>query len=89
MFHGARLDAFFGGLRLDLRNAVISEDEEIDIHTFVGGVQLLVPGNVNVVVKSRSFIGGVGNETTDQDTPNVPCLHIIASNMLGGVNIKY
>lgn len=88
VFHGARLDAFFGGLRLDLRQAVIQEDEEIDIHTFAGGVQLFVPNNVNIEVKSRSFIGGIGNETAGRNIPNAPCLHIIASNILGGVNIK-
>ena len=87
-FHGARLDAFCGGLRLDLRNAVISEDEEIDIHTFLGGVEVFVPDNVNIIVKSNSFIGGVGNETPKRTFPNAPCLHIIASNFLGGVSVK-
>ena len=58
-FHGARLDAFCGGIRMDLREATITEDEEIDIHTFCGGIELFVPNHVNVVVKSRSFIGGV------------------------------
>ena len=87
-FHGARLDAFFGGLRLDLRQAVINEDEEIDIHTFAGGVEILVPTNVNIEVQSRSFIGGVGNETVGRNIPGAITLHIIASNILGGVSIK-
>ena len=87
-FHGARLEAYCGGIRLNLSNAVISEDEEIDIQTFMGGVELIVPASVNVVVKSRSFIGGVGNETTCTIRDNAPCLHVIASNVLGGVSIK-
>lgn len=87
-FHGAYLYAFFGGLRLDLRQAVITEDEEIDIHTFAGGIELLVPASVNIEVKSRSFIGGVGNKTVGRFITGAPCLHIIASNMLGGVSIK-
>ena len=87
-FHGARLDAFCGGLRLDLREAVISEDEEIDIHTFLGGVELFVPDNVNIVVNSHSFIGGVGNETSGHITPDAPNLHIVASNFFGGVTVK-
>ena len=87
-FHGARLDAFCGGLRLDLREAVITEDEEIDIHTFMGGVELIVPDSLNVETKSRSFIGGVGNETNRNVKDGAPCLHIVASNFLGGVNIK-
>ena len=87
-FHGARLDAFCGGLRLDLREAVISEDEEIDIHTYLGGVEVIVPTSVNIIVKSHSFIGGVGDETGGRMVHGAPCLHIVASNFLGGVTIK-
>ena len=87
-FRGARLDAFCGGLRLDLREAVITEDEEIDIHTFMGGVELIVPDRLNVKTKSRSFIGGVGNETNRNVKDGAPTLHIVASNFLGGVSIK-
>lgn len=87
-FHGARLDAFCGGLRLDLRDAVINEDEEIDIHTFLGGVELMVPDNVNVVVNSHSFIGGVGNETVACPEKDAHCIHITASNFFGGVSVK-
>ena len=88
VFHGACLDAFCGGMRMDLRNAVITEDEEIEIHTFCGGVELFVPQTVNVVVKSRSFIGGVGNHAKRVVGKDVPCLHIIANNILGGVDVK-
>ena len=87
-FHGARLDAFCGGIRMDLREAVITEDEEIDIHTFCGGIELSVPANVNVVVRSRSFIGGVGNHAARNADPKAPTLHIVASNFIGGVDIK-
>lgn len=88
VFHGARLDAFCGALRLDLREALITEDEEMDIHTFLGCVELFVPSNVNVIVKSHSFIGGVGNETAGHSIPGAPCIHIAASNFLGSVCVK-
>ena len=88
-FHGARLDAFCGGIRMDLRKAVIAEDEEIDIHTFCGGIELFVPTHVNVVVKSRSFIGGVCNLAKGKASSTAPTLYVIASNFLGGVDIKY
>lgn len=87
-FHGARLDAFCGGLRLDLRKASITEDEEIEIHTFCGGVVLFVPQTVSVLVKSRNFIGGVGNHAAQTTGQDAPCLHIVAGNFLGGVDIK-
>ena len=87
-FHGARLDAFCGGIRMDLREAVIAEDEEIDIHTFCGGIELIVPTHVNVVVKSRSFIGGVSNHAGMSVKNDAPSLHVIASNFFGGVSIR-
>ena len=87
-FHGARLDAFCGGLRLDLREAVITEDEEIDIHTFMGGIELIVPKEINIVVKSRSFIGGVSNHAGMSVKNDAPSLHVIASNFFGGVSIR-
>ena len=87
-FHGARLDAFCGGIRMDLREAVITEDEEIDIHTFCGGIELFVPAHVNIEVKSRSFIGGVGNHAIHTADQKAPTIHIVASNFLGGVDIK-
>jgi predicted membrane protein len=88
VFHGARLDAMCGGLRLDLRRAVISEDEEIDIHTFLGGVELLVPATVNVEVKSHNFIGGVDNETVKSADEGACTIHVTASNFLGGVSVR-
>lgn len=87
-FHGARLDAFCGGIRMDLREAIITEDEEIDIHTFCGGIELYVPSTVNVVVKSRCFFGGVSNQAMRTADPSTPCIHIVADNFFGGVDIK-
>ena len=87
-FHGAYLDAFCGGIRLDLRNALITEDEEIDMRTFIGGIELYVPSNVNVLVKSRSFIGGVSNKSLRNAEETAPCLHIVARNFIGGIEIK-
>lgn len=87
-FHGARLDTFCGGIRMDLQHATITEDEEIEIHTFCGGVELFVPQTVNIVVKSRSFIGGVSNHVLKSVEKNAQTLHVIADNFIGGVDIK-
>jgi len=87
-FHGARIDVFCGGIRLDLRKAVITEDEEIDIHSFMGGVELIVAEDINVEVKNRNFIGSVANRTNRSTKTDGHCLHIIASNMFGSVSIK-
>jgi hypothetical protein len=66
----------------------VDEDEEIDIRTVFGGVELYVPANVNVKVKSRSVFGGVGNHTFNREYQNIPTLYIVASNVFGGVHVK-
>ncbi len=86
-FYGAVLDATFGGLRLDLRDAIIDQDVQIDIHTAMGGVDIYVPSNVNVVVKSSSFMGGVGNDTR-RNPADSRCINVRVSNFMGGVNIR-
>lgn len=86
-FHGADIDATFGGIRLDLRGAQINEDEELDIHTLFGGAEIYVPSGINVVVRSRSFIGGLSNETSRVQNKDMKTLHISASNIFGGVRI--
>lgn len=87
-FQGAFLRTHCGAILLDLREAVVEQDEEIEISNFIGGVELYVPKTVNVMVSSRSFIGGVGNETGGRMNANAPCLHIVAKNFIGGVSIK-
>ena len=86
-FYGAELDATFGGLRLDLRDAIIDHDVQIDVHTAMGGVEIFVPSNVNVVVKSSSFMGGVGNDTR-RNPADSRCINVRVSNFMGGVTIR-
>ena len=86
-FYGAVLDATFGGLRLDLRDAIIDHDVQIDVHTAMGGVEIFVPSNVNVVVKSNSFMGGVGNDTR-RNPADSRCINVRVSNFMGGVTIR-
>lgn len=87
-FCGADVEAFMGGIRLDLRQATITTDVTLDIRTFMGGVELYVPDNVNITVNSKSFIGGVDNKTSRTQSPNVHTLFINAQNFMGGVSVK-
>ena len=67
----------------------LNEDgKRISCSASFGGVELMVPPTINIEVKSRSFFGGVGNETMKCDDPEVPCLHVIVSNVFGGVTIR-
>lgn len=86
VFEGAELTATFGGVKCDLRNAIIEKDCAIQVSAIFGGIDILVPDNINVRVSSNSIFGGVSNKTAVH--PNAPTIYISGTCMFGGVEIK-
>ena len=86
-FKGASLNAIFGGIDINLKDAVIGEDIVINSTAVFGGVDILVPNNVNVKVKSSSIFGGTDNKMTE-NKENVPTIYVKAFNLFGGTEIR-
>lgn len=87
-FIGANCDAVFGGVELDLRNAIIEGENIINASAIFGGIEIFVPNHVNVKVKSTPIFGGVSDKTVKIQGENVPTIYINAFCMFGGVDIK-
>ncbi len=85
-FEGAELSAVFGGVKCDLRNAVIEKDCAIQATAIFGGVDILVPSNINVKITSNSIFGGVSNKTVAHK--EAPTIYVSCTCMFGGVEIK-
>ncbi len=86
VFEGAELSAIFGGVECDLRNAIIEKDCAIKLTAIFGGIDILVPKNVNVRVSSNCIFGGISNKTSAKT--DVPTIYISGTCMFGGVDIK-
>jgi len=86
VFEGAELTAVFGGIKCDLRSAIIEKDCAIAVSAIFGGVDILVPKGVNVKVRSNSIFGGVSNKTAVY--PDAPTIYVSGLSMFGGVEIK-
>ncbi|WP_312103802.1 LiaF domain-containing protein [Lachnoclostridium sp.] len=86
-FQGAELNSIFGGVRLDLRSAIIEENVCIDATSIFGGIDIFVPDNVRIKVSSSSFFGGVSNHRR-RISGEVPTIYINATCMFGGVDIR-
>lgn len=84
----ASVEVFMGGIKLDLRNAVLDKDVNIDIRTFMGGVEMLFPVYANLQVNSQSFIGGVEKNGVVNKPDNPYTIHVSARNFMGGVSVK-
>ena len=87
-FKGTNLNAVFGGIKLDLRNAIIKEDVVINASSIFGGIDIFVPDGFAIKVKSNSFFGGVSNKKNTNVKEGAHTIYINATCMFGGVDIK-
>ena len=88
VFQGAELNAVFGGLKCDLRNALIQNDCVIEASAVFGGIDILVPANINIKISSNSIFGGISNKTANYTNETAPTLYIKGNCMFGGVDVK-
>lgn len=86
-FNGTNLNAIFGGIDFDLRDAKLKDDVVINASAIFGGINIYVPSNVKVKVKSNSIFGGVSNKKDTSDSKS-KTIYINATCLFGGVEIK-
>ena len=86
-FKGASLNAIFGGIDLNLEETQIQKDTLINVTSVFGGVDIIVPSNVNVKVQGTSIFGGVDNKVKKYNE-NIPTIYIKAFCLFGGADIK-
>jgi predicted membrane protein len=86
-FHGADVKAFFGGVDMDIRNAIIDKDVRVDALCMFGGIDIFVPENIPVKVQSTAIFGGVDNMA--KYNAGSPCIYIYATCVFGGIDIKF
>lgn len=87
-FSGAELTAVFGGVKCDLRHAIIEKDCAVNATSIFGGIDILVPDYVNVKVNSNSIFGGVSDKNHCSTVQGAVTIYINATCMFGGVEIK-
>lgn len=88
VFEGAELTAVFGGVKCDLRNAVIEKDCIIEGCAVFGGIDILVPENVNVKINSTALFGGISDKKHQNSKDNTVTLYLNGTAMFGGIDVK-
>lgn len=88
VFEGCEINAVFGGVKLDLRNAIIREDVVINVSAVFGGVDVYVPSNVKVKVSSTPIFGGVDNKYINTKDEKAKTIYFNATSVFGGTDIK-
>ena len=86
-FKGADLDAVFGGIELDLRNSIIENETVIKASAIFAGIEIFVPNDVKIKIKSTPIFGGVSNKSR-QNKQSEKTIYIDALCLFGGIEIK-
>lgn len=87
-FAGGRFNATFGGIKLDIRNADIVPNCVITTNATFGGVDVYVPNDVRVIVKSNNIFGGVSDKSNKNLPADAKTIFINTTNLFGGTDIK-
>lgn len=92
-FRGGRLQAIFGGIEVDLRDADLAEEEAvIYANAIFGGIEIRVPETWYVAARGQGVFGGFSDSTrfagaADLDKPK-KTLIVLGTSLFGGVEIR-
>ncbi len=87
-FMGCSISAIFGGVKCDLKNAIIKDDVVINANSIFGGITIYVPEDVNIKISSTAVFGGVSDERKNKTKDAKYTIYINATTMFGGIEIK-
>lgn len=86
-FEGADMIAIFGGVKGDLGFAKIKDKSVINATSIFGGINLIVPKDIKLVVEHHSIFGGVTNKHVNEENTK-KTLYINAICLFGGIEIN-
>jgi hypothetical protein len=88
-FTQANVSAIFGGATLDLREAHVDREANVEALAMLGGVDVLVPKGWRVALDGTPIFGGCEDKTEDGELPaDAPVLNVHATAIMGGVDVK-
>ncbi len=89
-FEKANLDAVFGSIKLDLRDADLKKETYIKASAIFAGITILVPKDVEVKIKSTPIFGGVTSESLDEKANKnaKKIIYVDGFALFGGIEIK-
>ncbi len=84
-----RVKAVFGGADLDLREASLeAADVTIEVRAVFGGINIVVPPDIRVLVDGDGVFGGFADESGAQPGPGAPILRVTGKAVFGGVSVQ-
>ena len=87
-FTGASCVAVFGGVSINLEDAIITDDVVIDCVSVFGGVEIKLPKDVIVKTAGVSIFGGADNQYKEKSAKKGPLVYINHVSIFGGTELR-
>ncbi len=87
-FSGSHLVAVFGGIDLDLRNAIFEKDTVIKAFCLFGGIDIKLPEDIEIKTKSGFIFGGISDDRKNTSDKHKHTIYIDAAGGFGGIGIS-
>lgn len=88
-FKGASLDAVFGEIKIDLRDAKVVDGAVLKVSAIFGGAEVLVPDDVILETKETKIFGGVDkSRSLKSKEKKAKTLYVDVFVLFGGVDIR-
>ena len=88
-FEGGQLTAVMGGCEIDFREAsILNSPAVIDVFALWGGVELIVPEDWTVTMKTQPIMGGISDRTTAPRGGSDKNLILTGTVVMGGLEVK-
>jgi hypothetical protein len=84
-FKGGSMLAWWGGIRVDLREAELARGARLSVNTLWGGIAITTPPSWRVESSVKALAGGVEASTPARDDRDAPVLTIEGMALFGGV----
>lgn len=85
---GIFIKACMGGIDLDLRNAIITDDVFITCKNVMSGLDIRVPDGINVILDGKCILGGIDNSVPEAIEKEGPTIYIDYNNVMSGISVR-
>lgn len=88
-FKGGEITGVMGSVEIDMRRSTLSETGGIlSLSTVMGNIELFLPQDWNIFVKTEVVLGNVENTTINKFDIDQPYIEIRASAVMGNIEIR-
>ena len=87
-FRGGSMFSWLGGVAVDLREAELAQDVQLELGSVFGGIAIRLPAGTRVESELVAIAGGVALNAPDPETDEAPTVHLSGFSAFGGIAVS-